>query len=79
MSLMEVGKVIPPLGGQTEELGLGAGALEWWDHQTVVRKRPEEAGGCVRLEERLDVVGCSLVHRSEGQYQGLESDKGCDG
>ena len=37
------------------------------------------AVGGVRLEERLDVVGCSPVHRSEGQYQGLESDTGCDG
>ena len=36
-------------------------------------------GGGVGLEERLDVVGCSLVHRSEGQYQGLESDTGRDG
>ena len=37
------------------------------------------AGGGVRLEEGLDVVGCSPVHRLEGQYQGLESDTGCDG
>ena len=29
-------KLIPPLGGQTgEELVLGPGALERWDHQTV--------------------------------------------
>ena len=28
----------------------------------------------VRLEERLDVVGCSPVHCLEGQYQDLESD-----
>ena len=35
------GELIPPLGGQTtEELVLGPGALEWWDHQTVVRRRP---------------------------------------
>ena len=41
--------MIPPLGGQTgEELGLGAGALERWDHQTVVRRRPKVAGGGVR-------------------------------
>ena len=34
-------ELVPPLGGQTgEELGLGAGALERWDHQTVVRRRP---------------------------------------
>ena len=33
------------------------------------------AGGGVRLQERLDVVGRSPVHCSEGQYQGLESDK----
>ena len=34
-------ELIPPLGGQAgEELGLGAGALERWDHQTVVKKRP---------------------------------------
>ena len=31
------GEMIPPLGGQIgEELGLGAGALERWDNQTVV-------------------------------------------
>ena len=36
-------------------------------------------GGGVRLEERLDVVGLSPVHRLEGQYQGLASDAGCDG
>ena len=36
------------------------------------------AGGGVRLEERLDVVGCSPIHCSEGQYQGLESDTGRD-
>ena len=36
-------------------------------------------GGGVRLEQRLDVVGCSPVHHSEGQYQGLESDTGRDG
>ena len=36
------------------------------------------AGGGVRLEERLYVVGCSPIHRSEGQYQGLESDTGRD-
>ena len=71
--------MIPPLGGQTgEELGFGAGALERWDHQTVVR-RPKVAGGGVRLEKTLDVGGCSTVHRSEGQYQGLESDTGRDG
>ena len=30
-------EVIPPLWGQTgEELGLGAGALQRWDLQTVV-------------------------------------------
>ena len=35
------GEMIPPLGGQTEEeLVLGPGTLERWDHQTVVRKRP---------------------------------------
>ena len=35
------GELIPPLGGQTgEELVLGPGALERWDHQTVVRRRP---------------------------------------
>ena len=34
------------------------------------------AGGGVRLQERLDVIGCSAVHCSEGQYQGLESDTG---
>ena len=34
------GELIPPLGGQTgEELVLGPGALERWEHQTVVRKR----------------------------------------
>ena len=33
----------------------------------------------VRLEERLDVVGSSPIHRSEGQYQSLESDMGLDG
>ena len=38
------------------------------------------AGGGVRLDERLpDVVGCSPVHRSEGQYQSLVSDTGRDG
>ena len=37
------------------------------------------AGRGVRLEKRLDVVGCSPVHRSEGQYQGLESDTGRNG
>ena len=64
------GELIPLLGGQTgEELVLGPGALERWDHQTVVRRRPY-AGGGVGLEHRLDVVGCSHVHRSEGQYQG---------
>ena len=34
------GELIPPLGGQTEELVLGPGGLERWDHQTVVRRRP---------------------------------------
>ena len=35
------GELIPPLRGQTgEELVLGPGALERWDHQTVVRRRP---------------------------------------
>ena len=35
------GELIPPLGGQTgEELVLGLGALERWDHQTVVRRTP---------------------------------------
>ena len=35
------GELIPPLGGQTgEELGLGPGSLERWDHETVVRGRP---------------------------------------
>ena len=35
------GKLIPPLGGQTgEELVLGPGTLERWEHQTVVRRRP---------------------------------------
>ena len=34
------GELIPPLGGQTgEELVLGPGALERWDHQKVVRRR----------------------------------------
>ena len=37
------------------------------------------AGGGVRLEERLDVVWCSSVHLSEGQYQSLESDTDRDG
>ena len=37
VSLMDGGELIPPLGGQTgEELVLGPGALEWWDHQAVV-------------------------------------------
>ena len=40
---------------------------------------PKKMGGGVRLDERLDVVSCSPVHRSEGQYQGLESDAGRDG
>ena len=70
--------MIPPLGGQTgEELVLGLVALELWDHQTVVRRRPKVAGGGVGLEHRLDVVGCIPVHRSEGQYQG--PDTGRDG
>ena len=47
---------------------------------TSSRRLSEEvakvAGGGVGLEERLDVVGCSPIHRSEGQYQGLESDTG---
>ena len=74
------GEFIPPLGGQTgEELVLGPGGLERWDHQTVVRGRLKVAGGGVGLEERLDVVGCSPIRRSEGQYQGLESDTGRDG
>ena len=31
------GEMIPPLGGQTgEELVLGLGGLERWDHQAVV-------------------------------------------
>ena len=35
------GELIPPLGGQTgEELVLGPGGLERWDHQMVVRRRP---------------------------------------
>ena len=35
------GELIPPLGGQTgEELVLGPGAHERWDHQTFVRRRP---------------------------------------
>ena len=35
------GELFPPLGGQTgEELVLGRGGLERWDHQTVVRRRP---------------------------------------
>ena len=34
--------MIPPFGGQTgEELGLEAGALERWDNQKVVRRRPQ--------------------------------------
>ena len=34
------GELIPPLGGQTgEELVLEPGALERWDHQTVVKKK----------------------------------------
>ena len=42
----EGGEIIPPLGGQTgEELGLGAGALEIGDHQTIVKRRPKVAGG----------------------------------
>ena len=41
--------MIPPLGGQTgEELGLEAGALERWDHQMVVGRRPKVAGLGVR-------------------------------
>ena len=35
-----VRELIPPLGGQTGEDVLGPGALEQWDHQTVVRRRP---------------------------------------
>ena len=35
------GELIPPSGGRTGvELVLGPGALERWDHQTVVRRRP---------------------------------------
>ena len=33
----------------------------------------------VRLDERVDLVGCSPVHHLEGQYQSLESDAGLDG
>ena len=51
------GELIPLLGGQPgEELVLGPGGLERWDHQTVVRGRPKVAGGGVRLEDRKSVV-----------------------
>ena len=34
------GELIPPLGGQTgEDVVLGPGALQRWDHQTTVRRR----------------------------------------
>ncbi|XP_046895357.1 solute carrier family 26 member 6-like [Hypomesus transpacificus] len=58
-------------GGKTqtgEELGMGVGALERKDHQTVVRRKPKVAGGGVRLEEW---TGCSLVQSRSplGRYQ----------
>ena len=52
------GELIPPLGVQTgEELVLGPGALEWWDHQTVVRRPVGGGWGCKAGGETL----CSWV------------------
>ena len=56
------GELIPPLGGQTgEELVLGPGGLERWDHQTVTPRLPSRLGvvvtpGCLSPGLQLDSI-----------------------